>query len=143
MSHPSRVRGLKYCVNCVIYLAAYDVAPFTGAWIEIARKVGPFIRQRVAPFTGAWIEIYTASSTASLICSSHPSRVRGLKSFIPAYACNDAESHPSRVRGLKYLWCPPHKCRKSVFLCKFRRMFFVAPFTGAWIEIQKHEYMTC
>ena len=56
MSHPSRVRGLKF--NYFIDFKHVDlVAPFAGAWIEIggARAVEsiPF----VAPFAGAWIEI--------------------------------------------------------------------------------------
>ena len=35
------------------------VAPFTGAWIEIANVVYRYdITARVAPFTGAWIEIF-------------------------------------------------------------------------------------
>ena len=34
-----------------------DVAPFTGAWIEIGRQCGMGKRSPVAPFTGAWIEI--------------------------------------------------------------------------------------
>ena len=56
MSHPSRVRGLKYEHAAA---AAIDgiVAPFTGAWIEIL-GANPFQRRRQA---------------------SHPSRVRGLK----------------------------------------------------------------
>ena len=33
----------------------------------------------VAPFTGAWIEIITTSDGDQLIQESHPSRVRGLK----------------------------------------------------------------
>ena len=33
-SHPSRVRGLKFVVS-VVYGIPGDVAPFTGAWIEI------------------------------------------------------------------------------------------------------------
>ena len=34
MSHPSRVRGLKF--NHPAHFGPYDlVAPFTGAWIEI------------------------------------------------------------------------------------------------------------
>ena len=57
VSHPSRVRGLKF--SALIFLgAALYVAPFTGAWIEIRQ-----IRMKK-----------TAPST------SHPSRVRGLKS---------------------------------------------------------------
>ena len=36
----------------------YAVAPFTGAWIEIALR-GKYAKSSiVAPFTGAWIEMY-------------------------------------------------------------------------------------
>ena len=59
------------------------VAPFTGAWIEIQPGTSTPRPIRVAPFTGAWIEIFvlgwTAWNTASL-----PSRERGLKCDIPA-----------------------------------------------------------
>ena len=34
-----------------------SVAPFTGAWIEIATEAADAIEELVAPFTGAWIEI--------------------------------------------------------------------------------------
>ena len=34
-----------------------DVAPFTGAWIEMVDQTAPLAGNRVAPFTGAWIEI--------------------------------------------------------------------------------------
>ena len=34
-----------------------DVAPFTGAWIEIRLSSTESKGQVVAPFTGAWIEI--------------------------------------------------------------------------------------
>ena len=81
----------------------------------------------VAPFTGAWIEIINIYGRRPLTTMSHPSRVRGLK-------CNAARrhfrhtqgSHPSRVRGLKFL------LRLRVHLNSF-----VAPFTGAWIEISR------
>ena len=33
------------------------VAPFTGAWIEIAWRRSPDTFGYVAPFTGAWIEM--------------------------------------------------------------------------------------
>ena len=81
---------------------------------------------QVAPFTGAWIEIATSPSQTSSNRQSHPSRVRGLKFFelgnqcrrhyvapftgawieisCPgAMSCSILGSHPSRVRGLKYL----------------------------------------
>ena len=35
-----------------------NVAPFTGAWIEISDRLGSQFEQYVAPFTGAWIEIH-------------------------------------------------------------------------------------
>ena len=34
-----------------------EVAPFTGAWIEITRPPPADPDNDVAPFTGAWIEI--------------------------------------------------------------------------------------
>ena len=56
MSHPTRVRGLKFyrqsCDSKVCY-----VAPYTGAWIEITwLHLSPYL-SHVAPYTGAWIEI--------------------------------------------------------------------------------------
>ena len=56
LSHPSRVRGLKlvwlrYPTNTA------NVAPFTGAWIEISSDISISSAEQVAPFTGAWIEI--------------------------------------------------------------------------------------
>ena len=37
-SHPSRVRGLKYFADALLY-GNSNVAPFTGAWIEIVSVV--------------------------------------------------------------------------------------------------------
>ena len=62
------------------------VAPFTGAWIEMQEAQQMQAQQaQVAPFTGAWIEIPVFGSTLSGAGSSHPSRVRGLKCFYPAF----------------------------------------------------------
>ena len=36
---------------------ALQVAPFTGAWIEIRLLMSDPSKMSVAPFTGAWIEI--------------------------------------------------------------------------------------
>ena len=55
-SHPARVRGLKLCSHILV------------AWYI-----------NVAPCTGAWIEIAIVSSIAWVSISSHPARVRGLK----------------------------------------------------------------
>ena len=40
-----------------------DVAPYTGAWIEIGMNDCPFGRLTVAPYTGAWIQIVNLSPT--------------------------------------------------------------------------------
>ena len=34
-----------------------QVAPFTGAWVEISQKRNIYCPRDVAPFTGAWVEI--------------------------------------------------------------------------------------
>ena len=56
MSLPSRERGLKSGLGASS-LPQGRVAPFTGAWIEMA--VIKYLNNRldVAPFTGAWIEM--------------------------------------------------------------------------------------
>ena len=44
---------------------SYEVAPFTGAWIETNCKLpSPYLTQ-VAPFAGAWIETAPAGGEAS------------------------------------------------------------------------------
>ena len=57
---------------------------------------------QVAPFTGAWIEILIPCASWPVWSSSHPSRVRGLKYFSgDDGGGGGGSSHPSRVRGLK------------------------------------------
>ena len=56
LSHPSRVRGLKFC-RVDGRMAIMAVAPFTGAWIEIRVARRRSVWSPVAPFTGAWIEM--------------------------------------------------------------------------------------
>ncbi len=100
------------------------VAPFTGAWIEIVNSEFDITDQEnVAPFTGAWIEI-SWKVPADVEKLSHPSRVRGLKLDDKAGVYVLVVSHPSRVRGLKLVL--------QVLSASFAQ---VAPFTGAWIEI--------
>ena len=57
------------------------VAPFAGAWIEIEIVRDEILAGPVAPFAGAWIEIYLGLEYIALYDTSHPSRVRGLKSI--------------------------------------------------------------
>ena len=56
LSHPSRVRGLKFRGAVGIRIPA-QVAPLAGAWIEIPvyEIIGKGIE--VAPLAGAWIEM--------------------------------------------------------------------------------------
>ena len=42
-------------------LAKFAVAPFAGAWIEIAGRTASPRLWTVAPFAGAWIEIRIAA----------------------------------------------------------------------------------
>ena len=56
MSHPSRVRGLKYTPR-----SSHGQAT------------------KVAPLAGAWIEISNGGKSTDPFARSHPSRVRGLK----------------------------------------------------------------
>ena len=66
-SLPSRERGLKLRQSRALTLPE-DVAPFTGAWIEMAPLVQGFLYSLVAPFTGAWIEISPTLRTELLAC---------------------------------------------------------------------------
>ena len=54
----------------------------------------------VAPHAGAWIEIGLGRQLATYY-TSHPTRVRGLKSSVTFEVADLVESHPTRVRGLK------------------------------------------
>ena len=60
-SLPSRERGLKSDDFDHISVEI-DVAPFTGAWIEILYMTFVLLSLKVAPFTGAWIEIGTGGA---------------------------------------------------------------------------------
>ena len=60
MSLPTRERGLKLGLGC-IGKYSLDVAPHTGAWIEINLLEQSHLARIVAPHTGAWIEIISSS----------------------------------------------------------------------------------
>ena len=57
MSHPLRVRGLKPASSHG-FMQDYQVASFTGAWIETMNKYTCIEKKYVASFTGAWIETF-------------------------------------------------------------------------------------
>ena len=104
------------------------VAPFMGAWIEIqSHQMGKY-KTLVAPFMGAWIEIHlhylknifqVSRTLYGCVDWNHIS-------FISLKPKN--QSHPLWVRGLK---SPKTPITLPAPL--------VAPFMGAWIEIQSHQ----
>ena len=105
-------------------MKALEVAPFTGAWIEIRHANWDEYILAVAPFTGAWIE---------MIQSRHSLKAKSVAPFTGAWIEIDqtlldyvvsSESLPSRERGLKF----DHQDHGG-------HRLRVAPFTGAWIEI--------
>ena len=55
-SLPTRERGLKYSIEGG-FGKGENVAPYTGAWIEILSHSIILPIELVAPYTGAWIEI--------------------------------------------------------------------------------------
>ena len=55
------------------------VAPFAGAWIEMAFVDDEQQKAQVAPFAGAWIEILKLLCICWVPLPSLPSRERGLK----------------------------------------------------------------
>ena len=99
LSLPSRERGLKF-YDIKFVVDPLVVAPFAGAWIEIAlsasiaaasvslpsrerglKSYAPYIQPHgipVAPFAGAWIEISVSFGDTNAL-PSLPSRERGLK----------------------------------------------------------------
>ena len=123
LSHPSRVRGLKYRILCVYY-TTYCVAPLAGAWIEMA----------------------TICVAEAMLRKSHPSRVRGLK-YQPA----GRRRLPEQVAPLAGAWIEMRDLF-LLFRCVVvaplagawiemppqrlgRLNLRVAPLAGAWIEI--------
>ncbi len=66
MSHPSRVRGLKFSyLSAIVKLR--QVAPLAGAWIEIIITNFNKALTEVAPLAGAWIEITIFKSPSILL----------------------------------------------------------------------------
>ena len=61
VSLPTRERGLKLS-NSFLIGFCFAVAPYAGAWIEIAvhKATGELVK--VAPYAGAWIEIEVVSN---------------------------------------------------------------------------------
>ena len=56
------------------------VAPYAGAWIEIAAILNRWEESAVAPYAGAWIEIGTLTFGSSAVGVAPSHGARGLKS---------------------------------------------------------------
>ena len=129
-SLPSRERGLK-CLERRWRKEIMQVAPFTGAWIEISIESGSPVQVNVAPFTGAWIEIARRRPLRVGDRMSLPSRERGLK-----LATAMMIGLPSIVAPFTGAWIEINKNNNK------KNKKRVAPFTGAWIEIRKKHALT-
>ena len=123
-SHPIRVRGLKSLTRDSMILPEPS-HPIRVRGLKLILAKWQRTQSLVAPHTGAWIEIKIISFSINIFSMSHPIRVRGLK-FLCRHQINEIYlmSHPIRVRGLKF-------DSDTVEMPYFR----VAPHTGAWIEI--------
>ena len=85
----------------------------------------------VAPFVGAWIEMLATVSVKSHGMSLRSSE-RGLKYYAKYLTPVVRESLRSSERGLKYM-----------HLVHFLQHKRVAPFVGAWIEIEYFDELGC
>ena len=101
----------------------YDVAPFTGAWIETRHWRCKAQIKGVAPFTGAWIEtcLWLSRQHGLLRRPLHGGVDRNC--VLRVLSVRLERSPPSRGRGSK-----PNEPGRKTTSCR------VAPFTGAWIE---------
>ena len=80
----------------------------------------------VAPLAGAWIEMSPLTVGPWSHGPSHPSRVRGLKCFVPLIIGMELMVAPLAGAWIEIVI--PNKERKGIT---------VAPLAGAWIEILK------
>ena len=80
---------------------AGNVAPFTGAWIEIVCRPPPSFGMEVAPFTGAWIEISAACVSLTVTYIVAPFTGAWIEISLVMWSASCARSLPSREHGLK------------------------------------------
>ena len=126
-SLPSRERGLKSdWINPGIKIIG--VAPFAGAWIEIAILIRSFFKWFCRSLRGSvdWnIDLIRAIMSQGM---SLPSRERGLK--FRDFGCIFSNQSSRSLRG-SVDW---NIIRSRIW----DRTLTVAPFAGAWIEIKSY-----
>ena len=103
---------------------AREVAPYTGAWIEISANSKNGRKKEVAPYTGAWIEI-TVLDFESLSVNVAPYTGAWIEI---AFSSIFISSSDSRSLHGSVNW------NDFYFAVSFTA-YNVAPYTGAWIEI--------
>ena len=104
-------------------MAERRVAPYAGAWIEIALREQAERKKASHPTRVRGLKFNVIIHYKHSVLS-HPTRVRGLKFQPEEITENGGESHPTRVRGLKFSYGNGRRSTKNV-----------APYAGAWIEI--------
>ena len=117
------MRGLK-CELTHARGCNVSVAPYAGAWIEIVVCRLCTIQCFVAPYAGAWIEMYSSPVMVLKASASHPTRVRGLKSWIIQKVNLITEVAPYAGAWIEI--------KSTDSQTSFGN---VAPYAGAWIEI--------
>ena len=149
LSLPTRERELKLSFklnNQKIIL----VAPHTGAWIEIMIDKEYFEKIKVAPHTGAWIEICNALTTVNRLnrVAPHTGAWIEISTYLPVMELNKSRSphgsvnwnhHWKVIFNIK-IWSLPTRERELKYGYNTLTMllYFVAPHTGAWIEINNN-----
>ena len=93
------MRGLK-CSFSAEFKTFNNVAPYTGAWIEIQSVTMLWLKVKSHPTRVRGLK-YTDLDKQAEIVKSHPTRVRGLKFSRSGDGIGFPSSHPTRVRGLK------------------------------------------
>ena len=144
-SRPTRARGLKY-EGLTEKNVTLMSRPTRARGLKCAPSAPHRFGANVAPHTGAWIEMLPIKNQTTSALASRPTRARGLKYWTRIRRHQRYRSRPTRARGLKFTCqdkyvavdgVAPHTgawieirrrtCR-SMSRC-------VAPHTGAWIEI--------
>ena len=101
-SLPSRERGLKF----LVFKPRFGISaslPSRERGLKLGGGQRDFGQGLVAPFTGAWIEMAPVDTGPPRRRWSLPSRERGLKSLGVDAGRDGVRSLPSRERGLKYV----------------------------------------
>ena len=102
MSHPTRMRGLKYTLWTTNYWIS-QVASHADAWIEIIGNELGIKVAIVASHADAWIEILLRCQIFTVLGSRIPRGCVDWNTSRDMHGGNEWKSHPTRMRGLKLM----------------------------------------